>query len=83
MKLPTDTTPPGPVSTMGTAEPDEPVGVKATMDVFEATVNDDAAFEPKATADVPKKPLPVIVTAVAPLEGPVVGEIAVTVGEYK
>jgi hypothetical protein len=54
------------------------------MDEGPTTLNDVAGVVPKSTlVPVPLvNPVPVIVTLVAPLGGPVAGEIPVTVGEY-
>jgi hypothetical protein len=50
------------------------------MDVAELTWKLAAAAAPKSTAIAPLKPEPVMVTAVAPLEGPLGGETLVTAG---
>ena len=44
------------------------------------TVKPVAALAPKVTAVVPEKFVPVIVTFVPPVDGPLVGEIDVTEG---
>jgi hypothetical protein len=57
-----------------------PAGDVAVIDVEELTVKLLAAVAPKVTAVAPENPVPVIVTEVAPVVGPAVGEIEVTVG---
>ena len=57
-----------------------PEGATAEMEVDEFTVKDSAGDPPKETAVVPVKPVPVIVTTVAPVVGPKVGVSEVTVG---
>jgi hypothetical protein len=57
-----------------------PAGEVAVIWVAELTVNPAAAVAPKATAVVPEKLVPVMITTVPPLPGPVVGEIEVTAG---
>ena len=52
----------------------------AVICVSESTWNDAAAVPPKATAVVPVKPLPVIVTEVPPVGGPLLGATLVTLG---
>ena len=57
-----------------------PAGDVAVIDVDELTVKLVAAVAPNVTAVAPVKPVPVTVTTVPPVCGPVVGEIEVTVG---
>jgi hypothetical protein len=54
--------------------------VTADIVVGLSTVNVLAAVPPKVTEVAPVKPVPVIVTAVPPLEDPVAGEIPENVG---
>jgi hypothetical protein len=55
-------------------------GVEAKMVVSETTMNEVAAVEPKLTAVAPVKPVPVIVTELAPLTEPMFKPMPVTVG---
>ena len=71
--------PPG-VVTSTLAVPAVPAGVVAVIEVEETTVTLVAAAPPIVTLVAPVKPVPAIVTPVPPPVGPVVGEIAVTVG---
>ena len=57
-----------------------PAGAVAVICVAELTVKPVAAVAPKVTAVVPLKLVPVMVTLVPPLVGPLVGLKAVTVG---
>jgi len=50
------------------------------ISVAETTVMSVAATVPKSTLVAPVKPVPLIVTVVPPLIGPLLGEIDVTVG---
>ena len=58
----------------------EPAGAVAVIWVAELTEKPVAAVAPKLTAVAPVKLVPVMVTLVPPVAGPVVGETAVTVG---
>jgi hypothetical protein len=53
-------------------------GDVAVIDELEFTVKDAAAVDPKFTAVAPVKLLPVMVTTVPPVDGPVAGLIPVT-----
>ena len=55
-------------------------GVVAVMEVLLTHVTLLAGVVPKVTVAPDTKPVPVMVTAVPPLAGPELGEIAVTVG---
>lgn len=55
-------------------------GVTAVICVSEFTVKVMAETPPKATAEVPVKPVPVRVTDVPPANGPMLGETEVMVG---
>jgi hypothetical protein len=57
------------------------MGETAVIDVLLFTIKDTAGVEPKATALVPLKPAPVMVTFVPPEILPTVGDIELTVGE--
>jgi hypothetical protein len=57
-----------------------PAGAVAVIEVALLTVNEVALLLPNLTAVAPVKLVPVIVTLVPPEAGPLVGEIAVTVG---
>ena len=57
-----------------------PAGDVAVIDVEELTVKLVAATAPNVTAVAPENSVPVIVTDVAPVAGPAVGEIDVTAG---
>ena len=65
------------VTSMG---PTGPPGEVAVIEVSLLTVNVVAGVVPKVTLVAPVKPVPVMVTGVPPLIGPVVGEMPVTVG---
>jgi len=54
--------------------------VLAVIEVLLTTTTFVAAVPPSVTVAPVRKPVPVIVTAVAPAAGPEVGEIEVTVG---
>ncbi len=55
-------------------------GVVAVIEVLLATVTLVALVPPNLTVAPAKKPVPVMVTAVPPVVGPVLGAMAVTVG---
>ena len=55
-------------------------GVVAVMEVASTKVTPVAAVPPKVTVAPDTKSVPVMVTAVAPAVGPLVGSTAVTVG---
>lgn len=74
--------PPGVVSATSTAAA-VLAGVTAVTDVPLTTVNDVAAVPPKVTLVVPVKLLPVIVTVVEPVAGPLTGETDEIVGTAK
>jgi hypothetical protein len=57
-----------------------PAGAVATIDVALLMVNEVAGVPPNRTAVAPVKLLPVMVTGVPPVAGPLFGEIDVTVG---
>ena len=57
-----------------------PAGAVAVICVAEFTVKPVAGVPPKLTAVAPMRLVPVMVTLVPPVAGPVVGETAVTVG---
>ncbi len=57
-----------------------PAGAVAVMEIAELTVKVVAAVAPKVTAVAPEKLLPVRVTTVPPVCGPVVGEIELMIG---
>ena len=57
-----------------------PAGEVAVIEVALLTVNEVAAVLPNLTAVAPVKLVPVMATLVPPALGPLVGEIAVTVG---
>jgi len=65
------------VTTIFTA-PEAWAGVVAVIEVPLTTFTAVAAVLPKLTVAPAKKPVPVIVTAVPPLEEPEVGEIVLT-----
>jgi hypothetical protein len=74
--------PPG-VMTVTSTGPAEPPGEVAVIWVAEFTVKAVAAVPPNITAVAPVNPVPVIMTPVLPLAGPLAGEMLVTVGaEY-
>jgi hypothetical protein len=58
-----------------------PLGEAAEIDVLLFTIKDSAGVEPKSTAVVPLKPMPVMVTLVPPKMLPTVGDIELTLGE--
>ena len=57
-----------------------PAGDVAVIEDAELTVNPVAGVAPKLTAVAPLKPVPVMVTELPPANGPLVGEMEVTVG---
>ena len=69
----------GVVTATGTG-PAACAGVVAEIAVSESTVNDVAAVPPNDTPVAPVNPVPVIVTAVPPLTGPVNGATNTTTG---
>ena len=56
------------------------LGAAAVMEVDETTVKLVAGVPPKVTAVAPSNPVPVMVTVVPPLTGPLGGLTAVMVG---
>ena len=60
--------------------PATPLGAVTVIEVAELTVNEPATVAPKLTAVAPVKLVPVTVTDVPPMIGPVPGLTAVTVG---
>ncbi|MNL60507.1 hypothetical protein D3C87_1843240 [compost metagenome] len=58
----------------------DPAGAVAVIWVALLTVKAAADVAPKVTAVAPEKLVPLMVTVVPPAEGPLVGEIDVTVG---
>ena len=68
------------VVTSTLAVPELPAGVVAVMVVSLTTVTAVAALPPMVTPEAPVNFVPVIVTLVPPRVGPLVGEIAITVG---
>jgi hypothetical protein len=71
--------PPGVVTVTSTV-PAGSAGEVAVIDVAELTVNEVALVAPNVTADAAVKPVPEMVTLVAPPVGPALGLTAVTVG---
>ena len=71
--------PPGVVNTTSTA-PAALAGVTTVTEVALTLVSEVPVVPPKVTPVVPAKFVPVIVTVAEPEVGPLVGEIAVTVG---
>ena len=71
--------PPGVVTVTSTA-PCAPPGAVALMEPPETTVKLVAFAAPNRTAVAPASPVPVIVTMVPPVVGPVFGLIDVTAG---
>jgi len=71
---------PSTVVTRTLAVPAVPAGVTAVIVVADTTVTEVAAAPPIVTPVAPVKLAPVIVTPVPPEIGPVLGEIAATVG---
>jgi hypothetical protein len=67
------------VTTVTSTVPADSGGLIVEIDVAEFTVK-VVADDPKYTAEVPRKFVPVMVTAVPPPNGPAVGAIADTVG---
>ena len=70
--------PPGPVTVMSTVP--VPAGLAALICVTDVTVKLAAGAPPNLTAVAPVNPVPVIVTVVPPVGGPVAGVMDVTVG---
>src|SRR6201994_2991041 len=68
------------VVTLTSTVPEVPGGEVAVIDVAESTVNWLAALAPKLTAVAPVSAVPVIVTDVPPLAGPLFALTFVTVG---
>ena len=68
------------VTTVILTVPADSAGEVAVIDVAEFTVTAVAATEPNITVASVAKPVPVMVTVVAPVVGPEVGEMAVTLG---
>jgi hypothetical protein len=60
--------------------PAVPDGAVAVTEVAETTAKLEAAVEPKVTAVVLERPVPVMVTLVPPATGPTDGLTPVTVG---
>ena len=60
--------------------PAEPAGDTAVIEVALVTVNEVAAVVPNFTVVAPVNPVPVMTTLVVPDNGPVAGEMLVTVG---
>ena len=71
---------PPPVVTRTSIVPAAWAGAVAVIWVLLLTVKPLAAVPPKVTAVAPEKLVPVMVTVVPPLVGPLVGEMEVTVG---
>ena len=69
-----------PTVVMRTSTVPVPAGAVAVICVALLTVKPVAAVAPKVTAVAPEKLVPVMVTVVPPLVGPLVGEMEVTVG---
>ena len=69
-----------PTVVMRTSTVPVPAGAVAVICVALLTVKPVAAVAPKVTAVAPEKLVPVTVTVVPPLVGPLVGEMEVTVG---
>ena len=67
-------------STRTSAVPAAPGGDTATIDVGEFTLNSTAGTPAKLTPVTPSNPVPVIVTDVCPVAGPVFGESNFTAG---
>ena len=57
-----------------------PAGEMAVIFVAESTVKLEAALPPNITVVAPVNPVPITVTVVPPTNGPLVGEMLVTVG---
>jgi len=72
--------PSGVVTVISTVPRFDADGLVAVIEVSLLNVNDDAADWPNITAVTPVKPLPVMVTTVPPVFGPVVGETLVITG---
>ena len=71
---------PAGVVTMTLAEPAEPAGVVAVIEVALTTATPVAATPPKVTLVAPVNVVPVMVTLVPPAMGPEFGLTEVTVG---
>ena len=72
-------TPPGAI-TFTLAGPNGPAGVVAVMDASLTTMTFVAAVPPMVTPVAPVNPAPAIVTAVPPVDAPLLGTMDVTVG---
>lgn len=72
--------PPTPVTVRSTVDPAVPGGAVALIAVGETTLNAGAAAPPKLTPVAPSRLLPLIVTVVPPLLGPVAGPLPLTTG---
>jgi hypothetical protein len=70
------------VTTVTSTAPAEPDGLVIVIDVLELTVRLVPFVVPNFTAVAPVKPIPVTVTTVAPVVGPLVGLMPVTVQPY-
>ncbi len=68
------------VVTVTSTGPTEPAGLSTVISVAETTTTLVPAVDPKSTAVAPVKLVPVRVTEVPPVEGPLVGDTTVTVG---
>lgn len=75
--------PPGVTTRTATAVPEVPDGLFTVRSVPERTVIVVPVFAPKYTAVAPVSALPLTVTTVPPLGGPLAGETAITVGTCK
>jgi hypothetical protein len=79
--VPAALVPPGPVTKTETSPPAlGPGGTTAFIAVLEATVNEVAGVEPKATAVALVKPEPLMTTVFPPAAGPLVGVTVLTTG---
>jgi len=67
--------------TVTVAEPRFPAGVVAVMDVVLSTTTLVAAVDPNVTVAPVAKLVPVMVTAVPPVVGPLFGDMLVTVAD--
>ena len=70
--------PPGPLTVTSTVP--LPAGEVAISSLSSTTTKLGEALEPKSTLVAPVKLVPIMVTDVPPVVGPLVGETAVTVG---
>jgi hypothetical protein len=68
------------VVTVTSTFPRGSAGATAVIELGELTVKELAAFDPKSIALTDTKLVPVIVTAVPPVDGPLFGDNPVTVG---